>query len=498
MRFSKTRYVEFCQCPKITWLAQNKPEERVIDDNLRALFAEGNVVGDLAMGLFGDFVETTAYTAEGKIDLSTMIENTKRFLSEGQNVIAEAAFDYNGLYCAVDILKKDGKGYAIYEVKSATKSDKNVYYIDIAYQKYVLEHCGVNVTKTYLVTINSDYVRMGELDINQLFTITDCSSEVEVAKLDVENNLAQAEKVLQLTDEPNIDLSEACFSPYSCTFWQYCSKHLPIPSVFDLYRLTTAKKFSYYSEGKVKYSDFYDDSYVNSHIIRRFQVLSETNDEPFIDKEGIKEFLSQLKYPLYFLDFETEQNIIPPFDNTKPYGQIPFQYSLHYIERKDEKLQHKEFLGISGEDSRRIIAEKLVADIPKDACIIAYNKSFERRIINELAGLFLDLAEPLMEIHSNFVDLLDVFTNGYLYIKEMGGSMSIKSVLPAMFPNDPELNYDNLEGVHNGEEAMRIFKQIKDMPEDEQAIARQNLLDYCKLDTLAMVRIWQKLQELSK
>ena len=145
---------------------------------------------------------------------------------------------------------------------------------------------------------------------------------------------------------------------------------------------------------------------------------------------------------------------------------------------------------------RRALAEQLVKDIPTDACVLAYNMGFEKGRIKELAELFPDLSNSLMKIRDNVKDLIDPFHEGYYYNKTIGGSFSIKSVLPAMFPKDPELDYHNLEGVHNGGEAMNLFPLIKDMPADEQIVARRNLLKYCELDTYAMVKIWQKLKEL--
>ena len=152
----------------------------------------------------------------------------------------------------------------------------------------------------------------------------------------------------------------------------------------------------------------------------------------------------------------------------------------------------------SGTDPRRAVAESLCKDIPEDVCVLAYNKGFECGRINELANTFPDLRNHLMNIHFNMKDLIEPFRSGYYYNKAMGGSFSIKSVLPALFPNDPELDYHNLEQVHNGGEAMSIFPRIKDMPKEEQEIARKNLLAYCKLDTFAMVKVWQKLIEVIK
>ena len=211
---SKSKYTGLWQCPKIAWLRQYKPEAATIDEMVEARFVAGNMVGDLAMGLFGDFVEVTAYNRE-KLDLPKMIEKTVIEMEKGTENICEASFSYNGLYCAVDILKKDGDGWAIYEVKSSTKhmnddgsytDDKEVYVADISYQKYVLEHCGVKVTGTYLVCLNGDYVFDGTLDLSQLFFISDVSDEVPAETLKIEPNLAIAEKVLTSDEEPDIDL----------------------------------------------------------------------------------------------------------------------------------------------------------------------------------------------------------------------------------------------------------------------------------------------------
>ena len=192
------------------------------------------------------------------------------------------------------------------------------------------------------------------------------------------------------------------------------------------------------------------------------------------------------------------QPVIPEFVGTRPYTQIPFQYSLHYIEREGGELLHKEFLAESGEDPRRALAERLCEDIPAGACVTAYNKAFECTRIRELAEAFPDLAEHLLSIRDHIVDLLVPFQSGWYYNRAMGGSFSIKSVLPAIFPDDPSLDYHNLEGVHNGGEAMTVFPKIKDMPPEEQEKTRHDLLEYCKLDTYAMVKVWQELVRVSE
>jgi hypothetical protein len=482
-----------------------KPEEEVIDPSLQSRFESGNEVGDLAMGLFGPFEEVTSLDAEGKLDLGEMLRKTEDCLARGVENICEASFSWDGNYCAVDILHRQGGGYAIYEVKSSSNSlvepisddELRHYAWDIAYQKYVLIQCGVNVTGVYLVQLNKDYVRGKDLDIQMLFLKTEMTRLVDEEYPNVPANIARARKVLECHQEPAKPISMACRKPYPCAFWQYCSKHIPKPSVFDLYRMPFEKALKYYNNSIVTFEDVQS---CKLTARQQVQVVSHLTGKGTVDKKSIRDFLDQnIRYPLYFLDFETMQDVIPQYEGTKPYQQIPFQYSLHWIEKPGGELKHTAFLAESGKDPRWALAEQLCHDIPLNACITAYNKGFECGRINELAEAFPALRYHLLNIRDNIVDFLDPFRAGYYYLPEMEGSFSIKKVLPALFPNDPQLDYSNLTGsVHNGGEAMTIFPKIKDMAPADQQKARQSLLDYCHLDTLAMVKIWQKLEEIGR
>lgn len=502
---SKSKYTAFRQCQKNLWMKAYKPEEEVIDPSLQSRFESGNEVGDLAMGLFGPFEEVTSLDAEGKLDLGEMLRKTEDCLARGVENICEASFSWDGNYCAVDILHRQGGGYAIYEVKSSSNSlvepisddELRHYAWDIAYQKYVLTQCGVNVTGVYLVQLNKDYVRGKDLNIQMLFLKTDMTRLVDEEYPNVPANIARARKVLECHQEPAKPISMACRKPYPCAFWQYCSKHIPKPSVFDLYRMSFEKALKYYNNSIVTFEDVQS---CKLTARQQVQVVSHLTGKGTVDKKSIRDFLDQnIRYPLYFLDFETMQYVIPQYEGTKPYQQIPFQYSLHWIEKPGGELKHTAFLAESGKDPRWALAEQLCHDIPLNACITAYNKGFECGRINELAEAFPALRYHLLNIRDNIVDFLDPFRAGYYYLPEMEGSFSIKKVLPALFPNDPQLDYSNLTGsVHNGGEAMTIFPKIKDMAPADQQKVRQSLLDYCHLDTLAMVKIWQKLEEIGR
>ena len=489
LHLSKSRYCSAVQCPKMLWLKKNKPE--AFDDSVvnQAVLDRGNDVGDLAMGLFGDYVKVPFG------DLSEMIRQTQTLVEAGTPIIAEASFSYDGLFCSVDILKNLGdKRVELVEVKSSTRVS-DIYLHDVAYQVYVLTHLGFTVEKACLAHINSGYVRHGELDLQALFTVEDLSETVFSMQAGVVEHVQYLREYMEQTDEPETGIGGQCFAPYACGFFKYCGRALPTPSIFDVGGIQLRTKLTNYEKGIVSFPEIETSKKaVNPNGL--MQVAHELHDlAPAIDREKIAQFLKGLSYPLYFLDFESFQPAVPLYDNSSPYEQIVFQYSLHYIPAPGGELLHREYLAQPGEDPRRGVAEALCRDIPVDVCTLAYNMSFEKGRIRALAALYPDLSDHLMNIHDHIVDLMAPFQKRHYYCRAMQGSYSIKYVLPALFPDDPELDYHNLEGVHNGTEASATFERMENMTPEEQTACRSNLLKYCGLDTLAMVKVWQKLTE---
>ena len=252
---------------------------------------------------------------------------------------------------------------------------------------------------------------------------------------------------------------------------------------------------NYYNQGITTFKQLKKEEITDA---QKKQIDCTLNNKEIIDKAGIKEFLKTITYPLYFLDFETFSSAVPIYKGTRSYQQITFQYSLHILKRKGGKLIHKEFLGDSKSNPMKDLAKQLCVDIPEDVCVLAYNMRFEKSRIEEMAKMFPKLKKHLLNISNNIVDLITPFRAWQYYNKDMGGSFSIKYVLPALFPNDPSLNYQNLSGsVHNGGEASSIFPKMKDMNKKERDEARDSLLEYCGLDTYAMVKVLEKLYEVS-
>lgn len=486
LHLSKSGYCSAVQCPKMLWLKQNRLEE--FDESVinQTVLDNGNMVGDLAMGLFGDFIEVPFG------DLKQMLSETDRLMKNGTPVIAEASFSYEGNFCSIDILKNHRNGQVeIYEVKSSTEIHE-IYYHDVAYQTYVLKKLGYDVIGCYLVHINRDYVRYGELELQKLFMICDLTDKVMPMLLDVEKRIADLEIYMKQEEEPDDGIGEQCFKPYPCGFFKYCTRMCPSPNVFDLSGMQNRTKLKYYAQGKISFHDLEGQKLNAGCLLQIDHELHEVPDH--IEKEKIEEFLNKLSYPLYFLDFETFQPAVPLYDNSTPYEQIVFQYSLHYIEKVGGELKHIEYLAYPGKDPRRKLGEALCKDIPENVCVLAYNMGFEKGRIKSLAGLYPDLHDHLMNIHDHIEDLMIPFRQKDYYTRAMKGSYSIKYVLPALFPDDPELDYHNLEEVHNGTEASATFAQMTEMTPEQLEISRKNLLKYCGLDTYAMVKTWEKLQ----
>lgn len=488
MTLSKSQYIRGLQCHKSLWLYKNRPELRDEADKAQeSLFNTGYNVGELAKQLFPNGVEIE-FDAD---NFDGMIAQTKELIKTGCEVIYEATFKENGIFAMADILVKNGTSWDMYEVKAST-AVKEYHLNDASVQWYALSHA-IELNKAYIVHINNKYIREGELDVKQLFSIADISDEVKARQAQIPLELEQMKTMLE-QDMPHIEIGTHCTSPNSCDFYSHCWADVPSPSVFDLYRMNEAKKFEMYHSGIKIYEDI--PNKFNLNATQKLQVDTYKAKEVFIDKSVIKNFVDRVAYPINFFDFETFQNAIPRYNSQKPYMQIPFQYSLHIL-HEDGKLIHKEFLGDENSDPREALIEQMLKDITPSGSIVAYNQSFEIGRIKELCEFKKERKEELLAMVDRFEDLIVPFRAGGYYHPDFHGSFSIKSVLPAMFANNDELNYKKLGLVQNGGDAMELFANLhllKDLSKREEI--RKDLLAYCRLDTLAMVKIFENLKQI--
>ncbi|WP_121626779.1 DUF2779 domain-containing protein [Poseidonibacter antarcticus] len=488
MNLSKSLYTKGIQCQKALWLKKYRKEVLTPpDETALARFETGNEVGTLACKLFPNGREI-AYTT----NFDEMIKQTRKYIDDGIKYIYEATFSFDGILVMVDVLEINEDGVCIYEVKSSS-SVKDIYVHDTSIQYYVLKQLGFSIKTANVVHINSSYIRADTLELDELFTIADITQEVVDLQINIPSILKEFETVLEdKINEPNIDIGKHCHDPYVCDAKDYCWKtqrQIPEYSIFNIFNLGSKKQIELYSQGIKNIEDIPDDFDMTANQKAAVQIYK--SKETFINKEKIKEFIDTLTYPIYHLDFETFQQAIPEWKVISPYQQIPFQYSLH-IEYEDGRLEHKEYLALDGIDPREQIAKSLCENIPNNVTVLAYNMSFEKGVIKKLADSFPNLCTNFLSINENIKDLMIPFQKKYYVTPSMNGSYSIKYVLPALVPKFAQA-YKELDGVQNGSQAMNAFANMSKMEEGEKERMRTALIEYCKLDTLAMVKILEKL-----
>ena len=369
--------------------------------------------------------------------------------------------------------------------------DKNIH--DLSFQKYIYQGNNLKIKNCYLLHINRDYIRKGELNLQELFVKANVSLEVDAELPFVKERIERIFNFLSSEEMPEpriLSLERIVKSNHDC-FLENCLV-LPPDNVFYLYG---SKKQSYelYQTGIELIRDISEDFILTDKqgIQRECSIIK----KPHINKERLNDFLEKLSYPLYFLDFETFLTAIPMFDGISPYFQVPFQFSLHIVENSNKKAIHYEYLCDRNVDLRKEFLLELQKVLGKSGSIVVYNKSFEINRLKELADHFPEQKEWTDKVIERIVDLLEPFRNFHYYHPKQQGSASIKAVLSTM----TDWNYENLE-IRNGRTAPVEFLRItcEKCDENEKTKVREDLLEYCKLDTLAQVKIIEKLRELVK
>lgn len=473
---SKSRILLHQQCPKRLWLKVHRPELEEIDDSNQARFATGTYVGELAQQLYPE-----GALIDGD-DLAQALIDTQVILAGEKRPIFEATFQTDGLLIRADLLLPENDGYRIVEVKSST-SVKDYYLADAAIQGWVAQQANLPIKSIEIAHIDNAFVYAGDDNYQNLFKHVDISEQIAGMKSEVPQWMDAARETLG-GDEPNISAGNQCNSPLTCSFLSYCSPQAEnvggyVPEILP-YKGTLAQTLR--EEGYIDLRDVPEVRLTNPNHQRVWRV----------SKSGLAELnplagqlIAALPYPRYYIDFETINPAVPVWANTRPYMQVPFQWSCHIETAKDE-ITHCAFLADGQSDPRRPFAESLITAVGTHGPIFVYNAPFERSRMQELSAIYVDLAPALIAAILRIVDLLPM-AREYYYHPDMRGSWSIKAVLPTIAP---DLAYDNLE-VANGGMAQDAFAEIMhaETSAERGLQLRDALLLYCERDTLAMVRI---------
>ncbi len=485
INLSKSKYLSGLQCEKRLWLEINDPDKATpLSETQKLIFDRGAEVGILAREQFpgGFLIELDL------LNLDNCLAETEKVIHKGETIIYEGTFYFDDTIAIADILNKNRDGsWDLIEVKSTTDV-KAVHIPDLALQRYVLEGTGLKINKTLLMHIDKECVYP---DLSNLFIIEDLTSEINTQVKLIPSDLEAFKKVIIQNSEPQIPIGPQCKNPYECPFKDYCWTNYGSETVFDIPRLATPKQLELRAKQIVAIDQLPVDYPLSDN--QRSYVERILNHKIEIDRKGIEEKLSDLDYPLYFLDFETDNPPIPRFKGMKPYQHIPFQYSCHKL-NKNGKLEHFEYLHTDQNDPRFPIIKSLFKSIGNTGSVIVYYSRFEREILNNLGATFPEFSEELKSISDRLWDQLDIFRDYYKHYA-FGNSNSLKRVLPVVVP---EMNYDEL-AIKQGDEAQMVWNKmsrLKQGPEREKMI--NDLKTYCKMDTLAMVEIRKILQIMTR
>jgi Domain of unknown function(DUF2779) len=469
-RLTKTAYLNYLKCPQEFWLdyhhAPVVPSEITLEhEHLRQ---QGYLVQQLVKRL-----------VQFQDDESRLVD-------------VERTFQTTDLYARSDIIVADKETGTldIYEIKAAAKV-KDEHYDDVAFQKIVAERSGFNVGRCFVITLNGDYVRQGDIDVEQLFVITDVTDEIE---LRLEKTNEQIFAAIQYLDSiPVPSLVDYCMqNKLNCRFIQLHFTDLPEYTVFDIARLTHDKRRQLLTAGIIDIKHVPDDFKLSEK--QRKQVAAAKAERVMIDYEEIARCIQSWQYPLHFLDYETFSYAVPQFDGVKPFQQMCFQYSLHTIDEPNGEMTHQTYLARDDElNPPRALAESLKRALSGDiGTVFVWYESFEKTRNSEMAEMFPDLAQFFDEVNAHTVDLMKVFSENLYVDPKFKGRSSIKKVLPVL---RPKLSYEDL-GIGDGLTAsISWFRAAtwNNLGDEERKKIFDDLEKYCELDTRAMVEIYDEL-----
>lgn len=487
---SKSKLVAYDQCAKRLWLEVHKPQESVLSAQTLAVFATGKQVGAMAQQLYD--INGNGTLIEPFVEGWPSAFRRTRELVQGDKPIFEATLSGRGVLALADVLlPADDGSWNMIEVKSST-SVKDYHYLDVSVQTFAALAAGLKLNRVALACIDSSWVYPGGSDYRGLLYETDFTAAAFDSQDHVASLVSAAQAVANSSQEPEIAIGPHCSEPFECGFYSYCTRDLTLPdypiSWLPNQRQNELKEF-------IAHHNVVDMTQVPDALLNEQQLRVKTatlSGQPYFDANATRLALSTGDlsggWPAYFIDFETINFAVPLWAGTRPYQQVPYQFSNHVISATGD-VKHHQYLDLSGDDPRRGFAQKLIDTCGQAGPVYVYNLGFEKSVIAQLAELFDDLAQPLNAIIARLVDLLPV-ARDYYYHPAQQGSWSIKKLLPTIAP---AFDYAALDGVQDGGMAIQVFAEAVDAATTagRKAEIEQQLLKYCELDTWAMVLIWR-------
>lgn len=479
---TKSKFMAGLDSEAFLWRVVHEPETIPAPDEMsQARFDDGHIVGELAKKLYPEGIDLSDF------EFSENIQKTKELIAE-RKIIFEAGFLIDRLYCRVDVLiPVGGNEWKLIEVKSSSEA-KKVHEPDLAFQRYVCEKSGLIISACSVIHLDKTYFKKNELDIQALFAQTDLTDKVEILLPSIPTLTDRFLEVIDLPECPEFEIEDMRNSAYGNAFIDEFKAELISGSVFELTR-GKKKALELWQNGIELLKDIPDDYILTEY--QQIQRMCAINNEVYIDTEAVQEFVNTLEYPIYHLDFETFSSAVPIFDDTNPYMQVPFQYSVH-IEHEDGTIDHREFLYTDDGDGRIELIKSLKVDLGEQGTVLVYYQPFEVGRLKEMAKFDMSYYNWVDTIVKRVKDLHEPFKKYQYYDPRQKGSASIKYVLPVF----SDLSYKDLP-IANGGQAMTAYRKYfvdKEEHSDKQQLL-QDMLAYCKQDTWAMVVLLRGLKE---
>lgn len=484
MTLSKSDFLLYLKHPAWLWLKKHNPKKLPpIDDSLQQRFDEGHTFEAYAEALFPG---GTTLGFNDFDEYQTLPARTQTAITRGDQTLFQARLEADELTCISDILTRNHTGYDLYEIKSSTKV-KPEHLVDLAFQYLVLTRSGLKIDRIFVIHVNNQYERAGEIDSNKITITTNVTQDVLDHLKQVESDIEQALSVMHSTTMP--DPSPRFVRMSAMGEWLPIYKNLypdlPVDSIYRLASPSAKLLGELEDQGIATIKQI--PAAVKLSTKQSWQREAAISGQPIVHQERIKHFLDSLTYPLYFLDYETLGSVIPRFDGMRPYQQLPFQYSLHVITSPGATLMHVEFLHTENSNPSPALIAQLQENIGPTGTILTWNQGFEKGCHDTMATMFPEHATFLHGLNDRVRDLMEPFAKGWYFDARFGGSASIKKVLPVLVPT---LSYDELS-VNNGVMAQQLWMGtiLDEVLESETHTIMCDLLRYCELDTLAMVEI---------
>jgi len=485
-QLSKSSFVRSVQCLKSFHLYKHHYYLKdPLSKDKQAIFSRGIDVGKIAQQLFPGGIDVSP---ENIRDFEQSVERTKQLIDAGEKTIYEAAFIYNEVLVAVDILVKENNQWFAYEVKSSLKISA-AYVLDASLQYYVIKNCLPQLEDFFIVVLNSEYVLGDELNINELFRKKSILVDAKKNLSFVENRISAAKSIAENPRIPDIKIGAHCFKPYVCDFFGSCWKNIPDKNIFMLNSLGIEKQLELYQQGIIKINDITDFKGITESLQQ--QILSFQQQSRIIDYKKINDFLNEVKYPLAFFDIELYTPAIPFFKNTKPYQQLPFLFSIHVLSTSESSLTHDYFYALPGEDPRTSFVESCINKLKNIETIIVFDDNLERTIINALIKQFPNHQKDLELIRAKLLDISSIFTRLYYFDPSSIGTFTLKNLYTKIIGDNM---FEQLQ-ISSGTQASFTYNALQN---EENVIIKKtlenDLIEYCKADTFACAQLFNHLK----